>query len=441
MGIIRRVLGRSRSSIPEREIKILFALSGGICAFHDCNKPLIAPGTTADGPVIVGEMAHIIAESRQGPRGIAKLSDEERNSHKNLILVCPDHHKVIDSQLTTYSVAVLRQMKYDHELRVQKATCPQAQPAEPQCKKEELFSTLLPVTHLPRVVFCAPCTLKDATDGEIKKLLDYSNCKGQLVPFYLAGNLIMAFQDLRDPQGPFASLIDIQRVEVLNAIDLWKDPEGQPRYVALLNRSLYKYAARLHVRYDPEHHRFYFEADEPGKVRRVRWRTLNGKWSTRRVVWRPTRRKTGEMRNFWWHLAAGLRFHHVADNGWCVSVRPERHITKDGETPFPPEEVGRRVTRLKAHMYNGLYLAEICFWLGFLAKGQPRIILNFGSQSAIIQAQFIRFRIAWPGIAEDERVVRSNQGEEDLFSFAEFEEALSGEDFDSDDSEEDDETE
>src|SRR5882762_8370631 len=128
-------------SIPQGEMKLRFAQAGGLCAFPHCGRSLVEPGSLTDGPVLVGEIAHIVAESRQGPRGREQLADSDRNKHTNLILFCPDHHKIIDSRPETYSVAVLRQIKLDHESRVRRAMSVPA----PQCvvppRTETIYST------------------------------------------------------------------------------------------------------------------------------------------------------------------------------------------------------------------------------------------------------------------------------------------------------------
>ena len=96
----------------------MFLKSGSVCAFRGCGRSLIELGEEGDSDAIIGEMAHIVADSRQGPRGDEPLDESERNKHTNLILVCPDHHTIIDKQPRTYSVAVLWQMKADHEERI-----------------------------------------------------------------------------------------------------------------------------------------------------------------------------------------------------------------------------------------------------------------------------------------------------------------------------------
>lgn len=416
-------------NIPQSESRILFGQSGGICAFPHCGRSLVEPGSSMDGPVLVGEIAHIVADSRQGPRGRESLSESDRNKHTNLILLCPEDHKIIDSRPETYSVAVLRQIKIDHESRVRKAVAVPAPRTASSPTTETIYSTILPVTHLPDAVFFATCTLDDGTEDQVKKLIKFPNIRDELVPFLLREDKIFAFHDLRHTDSPFSPVIDHATVGMLRSSDLWRDAEGKRRYITLLNRSLYKYTARVDVRYEPVHHRFYFPPKRLGSPRKVRYRSLAGRSSTRKVVWQPKKKSTGEVRNYWWHLAVGLKFHQMAHTQWCLSIRPERHLTTDGETPFPSELIGRRVTRLKARMYNDLYLAEINFWRDYLSKGAPRITLNFGNQSGVIDATFIRIGMHWPGVPGDDKTV-GGPIEDDLFTFADLAETVGGEEID-----------
>jgi hypothetical protein len=413
-------------STPQSELKILFAQSGGICAFPRCGRSLVEPGSASDPAVMVGEAAHIVADSRQGPRGREPLSEAERNKHTNLILFCPEHHTVVDVRPETYSVPVLRQMKIDHESRVQRAVSVAAPPTPLTPRTEITYSTILPVTHLPDAVFVATCTLEDGAEDQVKKLIKYPGSYEELVPFLLREGKIFAFHDLRDRDNPFSPVIDCSTARALRSRDLWREAEGKRRYITLLNRSLYKYAARVAVRYDPAHYRFYFPPKKLGNALTVKYRSLSGRRSRRKVVWRPTKRATGEARSYWWHLAAALKFHQMADMQWCLSIRPERHLTTDGETSLPSEMIGRRVTRLKARMYNDLYLGEVTFWREYLSKGSPRITLNFGNQSGVIEAAFAQIEMIWPGVPGDQKTVDTPPSE-DLFTLLDLAEAVEGE--------------
>jgi hypothetical protein len=428
---------RLSGHIPAKEVKILCLMSGNVCAYPGCDRRLVEPGTEADDPAVLGEMAHIVGEKRRGPRGADKMPPSERNRHTNLVLLCGDHHKVVDSQPNTYSVPVLRQMKSDHEARIAAGNGRRAPgrpsralPGVDSGARETIHSTLLPVTHLPAAVFAAPCAIPESRFEEVRDLIVYPPRREELVPFTLREGKLFAFQDLRREDGPFARAVDPSDAEVLRATDLWENPEGRRRYVNLMNRSLFKYAARFGVRYDRTHRRFYFPAQEGGQERTVRYKSLAGRRTRRQVAWRPKRKKTGEGRDFWWHLAAGLKFHQFSERQWCLSIRPERHLTEDGETPLPPVRIGRRVTRLKARMYNDLYLNEVNFWREYLSGGLPRFYLDFGEQSAVVEARLLTVYVRWPGIPGDEKPFENQRYEEDLFTLADLEEATAGEEVD-----------
>src|SRR3712207_148595 len=82
-------------NISDKEWKMLVAASGGYCAFPRCDLNLVQPGTNQDSAAFLGEAAHIVADSRQGPRGRSEMSDADRDKHTNLILLCGMHHKLI----------------------------------------------------------------------------------------------------------------------------------------------------------------------------------------------------------------------------------------------------------------------------------------------------------------------------------------------------------
>ena len=92
-------------------IKALYAASGGICAFPGCAAHLVDPDTGA----ILGDVCHIHAISEGGPRYSPALTDTQRNSTDNLIVLCPNHHRLIDAKPSDYPASALRAMKQQHE--------------------------------------------------------------------------------------------------------------------------------------------------------------------------------------------------------------------------------------------------------------------------------------------------------------------------------------
>lgn len=89
----------------------------------DCRKPLVV--SSGDGPlgklVVVGEMAHIVGEKNTtgSPRGISPLSADDRNKYSNLILLCEEHHTIIDTDIATWPIERLHMIKSDHELWIE----------------------------------------------------------------------------------------------------------------------------------------------------------------------------------------------------------------------------------------------------------------------------------------------------------------------------------
>jgi hypothetical protein len=426
-----------RVGVSAADQKILFALSGNVCAFPECNRRLVEPATAHDDAAVIGHIAHIVGASRQGPRGAEGLSDAQRAVHINLILLCRDHHAIVDAQPRTYSVQVLRQMKRDHEARIAKLTQSGLEALQPTLVRETLYSSLLPVTHLPAAIFHAPTSYTDLQYESVKtSKLKYPRDTSVLVPFLLREGKLFTFYDIRRKFNPFVSVIN-GPVERMDAEMWWRDPEGARRYQTLLNRMLHKWMGRRGVRYDPEHYRYFFEPTKVGEPRELAYRLQTGARSSRNVVWQPITRATGEPKKHWIHLAAGLSFVQVSPKQWCLAIRPERRITKDGQEPLESKRIGRRVTRLKAKMYNDKYLGELYFWLSVLTDQRPRVTLKLGGQSALIDARLVPFDIQWPGVTHDLPARTVEPVEDDLFSIADLDEALAG--GEADEFEEDDE--
>ncbi len=99
--------------------KLLWGRSGGLCSL--CQTKLSEDKKTSHDSYPFGEMAHIIAEENEGPRGKSILTAEQRNSYPNLILLCPTCHTKIDKSVNDYPVELLHQKKSEHELWFEKS--------------------------------------------------------------------------------------------------------------------------------------------------------------------------------------------------------------------------------------------------------------------------------------------------------------------------------
>ena len=139
------------SDIPINELKILIAAAGGRCAFPGCGKLLLTQSPQGADPIFSGEACHIVARSRQGPRGKSDRDEDERNHHTNLILLCPEHHTLIDKRPMVYSVRVLLTIKATHEAKHGKDQSVKSSTIE--IKSERVQSTCMAVTQFPGQIF------------------------------------------------------------------------------------------------------------------------------------------------------------------------------------------------------------------------------------------------------------------------------------------------
>ena len=102
-------------SISEKDLKLLWSRSGGMCAFPSCKQRLTVDSSTSYQFHVIGEQAHIVARSEDGPRGSSRLTLEERDSYANSILLCPTHHSLIDKNTCDFPAERLYKMKINHE--------------------------------------------------------------------------------------------------------------------------------------------------------------------------------------------------------------------------------------------------------------------------------------------------------------------------------------
>lgn len=82
------------SEIPKRlapqfeTFRELFLKSGNLCAYSNCDAPMM----TEDG-VFVGQLCHIEAAEPGGERFNPTMTNEDRRSASNLMLMCYPHHR------------------------------------------------------------------------------------------------------------------------------------------------------------------------------------------------------------------------------------------------------------------------------------------------------------------------------------------------------------
>ncbi len=108
-----------RLEFPVGTKDILAKRVGYKCSCPGCRLTTIGPGDDIDKVTMFGEAAHIIGAIKDdgtiSPRADETKTDAEIRSIENGIWLCRNHHKVVDSKTSTYTVEVLRKWKKDAE--------------------------------------------------------------------------------------------------------------------------------------------------------------------------------------------------------------------------------------------------------------------------------------------------------------------------------------
>ena len=97
---------------PKQEVlRELYIKSGNECAYPGCHNVLVDENGN-----FVGEVCHIEAAMPGGERFNPNMTNEDRRSFDNLMLMCHHHHVVTDD-VERYNVEKLKEMKRNHEAK------------------------------------------------------------------------------------------------------------------------------------------------------------------------------------------------------------------------------------------------------------------------------------------------------------------------------------
>lgn len=98
--------------ISSKTRKKLWGKSGNRCAM--CRIELIKASQAQKISVIIGEECHIVSKRKTGPR-YEESESVNLDSYDNLILLCRNHHKEIDSNVDGFPREKLKEIKSKHE--------------------------------------------------------------------------------------------------------------------------------------------------------------------------------------------------------------------------------------------------------------------------------------------------------------------------------------
>jgi hypothetical protein len=105
-------------AISNRVVRLLLSRSGGFCQYPGCQRDLFY--FFDDGQISsIEELAHIIAQSQQGPRGSQVEDETQIDEFDNIILLCPNCHTLIDKNPSQFPIELLREWKRNHQSKVE----------------------------------------------------------------------------------------------------------------------------------------------------------------------------------------------------------------------------------------------------------------------------------------------------------------------------------
>lgn len=125
-----------RTALEEKTKIFLWGMTAGRCEI--CNKLLYIDSKFGD-TANFAENAHIHAVGKNGPRHVDEMSKEEINKIENLMLLCAEHHHLIDTKPENYPDNTLIDCKKHHEERIRKITEIQD---DASCKIVTFFSNI-----------------------------------------------------------------------------------------------------------------------------------------------------------------------------------------------------------------------------------------------------------------------------------------------------------
>lgn len=107
--------------IPTLTRLFLFVRAAGRCEFDGCPRYLIEhPVTLTEGNF--AQIAHVVAFRPEGPRGRTELRPKYIHDASNLMLLCPQCHKLIDDHPLDYTRRTLSEYKRRHEKWIRQVT-------------------------------------------------------------------------------------------------------------------------------------------------------------------------------------------------------------------------------------------------------------------------------------------------------------------------------
>ncbi len=234
-------------------------------------------------------------------------------------------------------------------------------------QRERLYSNLLLVKRLPKLITCSPTEYKD--HQHVK-----SELKGASSPFTVFDGNLYTLDDLRNPKCRLREFCDPKQINDASAEHWAQDGTRRRDLVFLINQLFGSHLYHCGLKYNKHFKREYFpRQNDADLVFRQDWYNVRtGRAAPARSVVKFY--EYGHTR-FWRHTAASFNFKRIGSS-WFLQIVPRYLFTTDGETPCEPELVGPYTTGIKAKEHNYAVLNHVLFWADVLSQRRPVIELK-----------------------------------------------------------------
>lgn len=160
--------------------KILWGRSGNRCAI--CKDELVLEKDPFNRTLNLGEECHIISEKPNGPR-YENISDFDYDNPDNLILLCCNHHTMIDEQVEQYPVDKLVKIKSQHESWVSSNLGTNNEKITEELSKEESLLSFIVGKHDKEMNIESSKRILESSKGLEIANAEVQKIKNQIVEF------------------------------------------------------------------------------------------------------------------------------------------------------------------------------------------------------------------------------------------------------------------
>ncbi len=229
-----------------------------------------------------------------------------------------------------------------------------------QDSNEEVLSNWFPIKSLPKNVYIAPTSYRRMK--EITTQLD------NYYAFILRSKLLYTFSDLTAEQCELKKFCDCGPLQLaIRSSDEIEDI----RYMELLNRAVAIYGWKHDMYYDGD--RLFFSPNvlQDDSKSRFEFRPLKrGTDSSRSKIYISKTGNTIEYK----HMAVKLAFIRLGTQ-WYFQIEPDWYFSYPRDPYKTKRDIGIRITKEKAGMFNESYLYLLHAWKQFLSNSSESIVL------------------------------------------------------------------